>query len=142
MRRKPVKTHVSFKRDSSTLDNESQPLGEDIAASLVASLASQGLGDCVLDSIDYAFTLFAPADSRCCYVMVGFVGDEPQQWLITCGLSRGIFDRLRRKNYDAEINSVVKSIHKFLADDSAVTDIRWFTADGWNSGSGTWSRSP
>ena len=137
-----MKTHVSFKRDSATLDGHTPPFGEDIAESLVASLASQGHGDCVLDSLDYAFTLFCPADSRRCYVMVGLVGDDPQQWLISCDPSRGIVDWLLRRNYDTEINNVVTAIHKFLADDPAVSEIRWHAKDGWNADPDEWTPSP
>lgn len=137
-----MKTHVSFKRDSATLNADAPPFGEDIADSLVAFLASQGLGDCILDSLDYAFTLFCPADSRRCYVMVGLVGDDPQQWLISCDPSRGIVGWLLRRKYDAELSTVVTAIHQFLTDDSAVSEIRWYTKDGWNANPEEWTPSP
>ncbi|MEO9933787.1 hypothetical protein [Rhodopirellula bahusiensis] len=137
-----MKTHVSFKRDSTTLNNDAQPFGEDIAAAMVASFASQGLGDWSLDSLDYAFTLFAPASSRRCYVMVGLVDGVPRQWLISCDPSRGLLDWFLRKNYDAEIDTVVNAIHRFLSDDSGVSEIRWHTADGWNSNPDQWTPSP
>ena len=137
-----MKTHVSFKRDSATLNADAPPFGEDIADSLVASLASQGLGDCSLDSLDYAFTLFCPADTRRCYVMVGLVGDDPQQWLISCAPIRGFVDWPLRRNYDTEVNNVVTSIHQFLTDDPAVSEIRWYTKDGWNADPDEWTPSP
>ena len=137
-----MKTFVSFKRDSATLNNNAPPFGKDIANALVASLDSQGLGDCVLDSLDYAFTLFCPADSQRAYVMIGLVGEDPRQWLISCDPSRGIVDWLLGRNYDAEINRVVDAIHQFLCNDSAVSEIRWYTKDGWDSAPESWTPSP
>lgn len=141
VRRTPMKTHVSFKRDSVTINKEFPPFGEDIAAAMVASFASQGLGDCSVETLDYAFSCFAPAGARRCCVMLGLVGDDPQQWLISCDSRRGILDWFRRKN-SAEIHTLVKAIHYFLSGDSAVSEIRWYTADGWNKDPDTWTSSP
>lgn len=137
-----MKTHVSFKRDSVTLNNESQPFGEDIATAMVSSFADQGLGDGLLDSLDYAFTFVAPASTRSCYVMLGLVDDGPRQWLISCNPCRGILDWLTRRNYDDDIRSVVNAIQCYLTNDDGVTEIRWYSASDWNQQQEEWSPSP
>ena len=141
-----MKTHVTFTRDSPTLEHEGhQPFGKEIASALIRSLSEQGLGNCKLDSLDFAFACFAPAHSRRCYVMIGLIDDNmdhARHWLITCDPSRGLFDWLLRKDYSVETTQVANAIHEFLADDPDVIDIRWYTAADWKNDSENWSTVP
>jgi len=137
-----MKTHVSFQCDSTTLDGE-PPFGGDIADALVASLRAEGIDTTHTDSLDYAFFFYAPRKTRRCCVTTGLVEDGVRQWLICVNAERGFISRFFRRADDESVRSVISAIHRHLANDDAISSIRWYDAADWTSRpDDAWTSSP
>jgi hypothetical protein len=130
---------VTF-RSSVPVDLDKHPPGEELAQYISLKLTAAGLKIRSVDNYeDFAWWIECDSDKRMPWVLLGYIGDDPEQWLITINSNVGWLGRLLGRSDLAGRQEFNKLLHSVLSNDPAFSDIRWHLDDWGQPG---WSNSP
>ena len=140
---------VSLKGPYSTEASGESPAASDLAASFAAWLRGAGLSvEGPNENEGYSWSVLTSAGNAKVQSLIGFVGDDPQQFLITnhtsLGFLQGLFNRsATQAEADALLAVVCAIVHKHLSGATGVSDVRWYIQEEFDSNHGeTWAPQP
>lgn len=147
-----VRTIVSFRSELERVENPPgeplpampDPPGSKIARHLVDRLRSRGF--VVPDERpfeDYCRMIDCASGDRGFEIRVGFVGDDPQQWLVTIDSTLSFIGRLMGKRDTEASRQIAEAVDDALRAESAgCSEIRWYTPRAWDGGGEDWADHP
>ena len=118
------------------IEENSHPKGEELARHIYEQLANHGFQISDFDNYDdFAWSCNVAVGRSTPWLILGFVGDEPHEWLLQINSGNGWFGRLIGANDSGARTKIATAIHKILSADSRFTEIRWhvgsFEEPGW-----------
>lgn len=147
----PIRNCVSFKTTISSVDEPPEeagtppePPGRELAAYLADHLRQSGITVSNESPYeDYCRLCECRIGDFGFEVRIGYVGDQPQQWLITIDSTLGFWKKLRGQRDDPELSALATAIDHALRDSTApCSSIRWYSLDQWDEGAAVWSSHP
>lgn len=147
-----VRTFVTFRSDLERVENPRgrplpampDPPGGRIAEYLVGELRSRGL--VAMDPRpfeDYCHMIDCACGEAGFEIRVGFIGDEPQEWLIMIDSTLSFIGRLMGKRDAAPTREVTGAVDDALRREAArCSEIRWYTPKEWDAGGESWAEHP
>ena len=140
---------VSLKGPYSAVASGGAPAASDLAADVASWLRDSGLSVEGPDENEgYSWSVVTSAGSANVQSLIGYVGDDPQQFLITnhtsVGFLKGLFNRsVKQAEADALLAVVCAIVHKMLSGSIGVSDVRWYVQEEFDSNHGeTWAPQP
>ena len=140
---------VSLKGPYSAVASGKSPAASDLAADFASWMRDSGLSVHGPDENEgYSWSVVTLAGNANVQSLIGYVGDDPQQFLITnhasVGLLQGLFNRsAKQAEADALLAVVCAIVHKKLSDAVEVSDVRWYLQHEFDSDHGeTWAPQP
>ncbi|SRR5258708_32085840 len=130
---------VTF-RSTVPVDLDRFPPGEELANCIAEKLTCAGLVTKVVDNYeDFAWWIESQADQRMPWVLLGYIGDGPSEWLVTINSSVSWLGRLFGRSDSAGRRLFADSLHALLTGDPHFTEVRWHSGDYQETG---WASSP
>jgi hypothetical protein len=147
-----VRSFVTFRSELERVDNPSgkplpalpDPPGARIAERLVVGLRSRGRVAADERSFeDYCRMIDCTVGQTGFEIRVGYIGDDPQQWLVMIDSTLSFFGRLLgRKDFEDQ-RSIVQEVDQILREESALCSLfRWYTPKEWDAGGVRWAEHP
>ena len=109
------------------------PPGEPIADFIVEHLTKSGCRVNRRRSTDYSHTFDVHVGKVCFNAAVGLVDDGDREWLFFADSTLGWFTRLFRTTDALSHYQVLMRVHEALSYDPRISEVRWYTADEWNT---------
>ena len=130
-----MRGNVTF-RSTMPVDLDKHPAGEELAAYIAEKMTAAGLTTRVIDNYeDFAWWIESEAECRMPWALLGFIGDDPEQWLLQINTSVGWLGRLLGRSDEAGRRVFSERLHSVLSGDSTFLDVRWhvgeWTEPGW-----------
>jgi hypothetical protein len=124
-----MKTNVTF-QTTIPVDMESYPFGEELARELLERMVRAGIPAHGLDNYnDFGWIIETSPKLSCPYVLLGYVGDGPFQWLLQIHPRIGFFARLFGKSDPTQLDHLAETLHRILAQSDDFSDIRWHAGE-------------
>ena len=140
---------VSLKGPYSAVASGESPAASDLAADFASWLRDSGLSVQGPDENEgYSWCVMTSAGIGSVQSLIGYVGDDPQQFLITNHTSvpflKTLFNRsAKQAEADALLTVVCAILHKKLSGATGVSDVRWYIQEEFDSNHGeTWAPQP
>jgi hypothetical protein len=134
-----MRDNVTF-RCRLPIDLDKHPPGEELAMYLADKMTQAGLPTRVIDNYnDFAWWLEGESSPPRPWVLVGYVGDGPAEWLVTINSGVGWLGRVLGRSDEAGRRQFADRLHAVLSADANFSDVRWHVGD-WNDSG--WSSSP
>jgi hypothetical protein len=126
-----IRSHASFQGDFPKERTENEPAGREIADLLSSQLPGKGLLVHRRDSTEYSHTLHIRAGKSRFYAEIGLVDDGDREWLVFVEPAvRWLF---RIVGVSSTHRRALEAVHEILANDSRISQLRWYTEREWNN---------
>jgi hypothetical protein len=139
-----LRTFVSFK---AAFPTDGQPAGKELADFIAAALADAGIvytGP--VNREDWAWEIHSQVGEIDLEMIVGYVDDDPRDWLITQTAHLPILARLFGGSLEkrtAALRPLCNAIDSAIKSDSRFSEIRWYLQRDFEKDHGdTWADSP
>ena len=128
-----MRTHASFLGRFPKDNSGDDPPGGPLADLIANHLAHSGCKVSDREPTEYSHTFSVRLDSRSFEVAIGLVDDGHREWLIFVESSMVPLARWFGWSDRDQYLVVLRAVHECLSTDSRISDLRWYTADEWNS---------
>jgi hypothetical protein len=141
----PLRTHVSFKAD---FPIDGQPAGRELADFISSALHSAEIEHTGPEEREgWAWDIRSRAGKVQVECIVGFVDDDPRQWLITTSghlpLLAKLFGGRGEQVREAALRPFCEAIDRAVKSDTRFSTIRWYTKKDFDTDYGdTWGVAP
>ena len=133
-----MRTQATFRWTS----NEPSPALA-LAGLIADAIAEAGFGSTPIQDLDYAVAFRTMVGRRNFFLMIGEVDDGVRQWLVSTKSELGIFGYLMGSRDYQEYEVLTGVLHQALDSISGVTDLRWYSLEGYNQRPDTdWAKTP
>lgn len=148
----PLRTYVTFLNDLERVENaDGKPLPAmpDPPGRILAERIVTGLNRRDLDARperpfeDYCRMIEGASGQTGFEIRVGYIGDNPQQWLVMIDSTLSFIGRLLGKKDALDMRRVTLAVDGILREESCCcSGIRWYTLKEWDAGGRQWARHP
>jgi len=134
-----MRGNVTF-RSTVTVDFDKHPPGEELAEYIAEKMTAAGLKTRIIDNYeDFAWWIESEAEQGMPWALLGYIDDDPAEWLLQINSSVGWLGRLFGWSDEEGRRLFTERLQGVLAGDPHFTDIRWHIGEWSDSG---WSSSP
>ncbi|MGZ8784897.1 MAG: hypothetical protein ACXW1Y_04955 [Acidimicrobiia bacterium] len=134
----PMRTQATFHWAS----EEPHPAAA-LAGLIARAIDEAGFGCTPIEDLDYAQALRTVVGRRNFFLMIGEVDDGVRRWLVSTKSELGIFAYLMGSRDYQEYEVLVGVLHDVLTSIPGLTDLRWYTLNGYNEHPDeSWADSP
>jgi hypothetical protein len=141
----PLHSFVSFK---AAFPVDGEPAGKELADFISSALRSAGIEHTNPEEREgWAWNIFSQAGKVKIESIIGFVDDEPLQWLITSyghlPFLNKLFSGGGGQVREAALRPFCEAIDSAIKSDTRFSEIRWYTEKDFNTDNGdTWNEVP
>jgi len=130
-----VRHNVTF-RSTIPIDVAEQPIGCPVAELIGARLRESGISVSQPENYqDFAWLLEQSDNPKGAYLLVGYVGDGPFEWLAQVHSSIGWLGRRLGRSDTSECDQIAESLQQVLVSSREFSEVRWhegeFAESGW-----------
>ncbi len=125
-----MRLNVTFKTDWE-FDESKHPVGEEVAEKLSKLMSDNGIVISNIDNYeDFAWALDTRVGEKELFLLLGHVGDDPEQWLIQVASYQTKFLHMFNKKHAIEqMHSLAPKVHAVLASCEKISNILWHHGD-------------
>lgn len=123
-------------RSTFPIDAAEQPIGLAVAEFIGTKLCETGVSVTQPENYeDFAWLLEQSDDPKGAYLLLGYVGDGPFEWLAQVQSSVGWLGRRLDRSDASGCNKIAENLQRVLVSNGEFSDVRWhegeFAEAGW-----------